>query len=94
MSCNARRGLSSRVSSPKAMGGMLLLPSPAGHEPIYLKWGETGMFVVTFLHFSPPKHELNHSECSPSNYSRSPDSSGEVSMHQIPEAKQVVLVVK
>lgn len=61
-SCNTKRGLSSRVSSPKTMGGMLLLLC---HEPIYLKWGETNMSVVTSLHFSPPKHELNHAECSP-----------------------------
>lgn len=47
------------------MGGMLLLLSPVGHEPIYLKWGETNMSVVSSLHFNPPKHELNHAECSP-----------------------------
>lgn len=65
MSCNTKRRLSSRVSSPKTMGGMLLLLSPVGHEPIYLKWGETNMSVVSSLHFNPPKHELNHAECSP-----------------------------
>lgn len=44
------------------MGGMLLLLFLASHEPIYLKWGETDMSVVTFLPFTPPKHELNHAE--------------------------------
>lgn len=65
MNCNARRGISARVSSPTAMGAKLLLLFLASHEPIYLKWGETDMSVVTFLPFTPPKHELNHAECSP-----------------------------